>query len=284
MAPADGEGNARPLVRSFIRRFNTNSQAAHVETDRGEYVIKAINNRNGPPILIAEWIGSMAARWLGLPVPDFDVVELMAIVEVPLDAGGREFAQPGPCFGSRFVVAAGWDGDGATLAQVENQEIIPAVVVVDTWLRNLDRFCRSVDGTVRFNNPGNILLQTDGAPKGKFRLTAIDFGHSLGGPSWSARRLAEISSVQDELIYGCFPAFRPYMQRGWLDSILQRLNSSTAEDMRAVVRPIPPEWKLSAPDADAIVEFLWRRARYLAEKLNNMVWEDDRLWGVTGAA
>ena len=53
-----------------------------MDTDCGEYVIKAMNNGSGPPVLIAERVGSMAARWIGVDIPDFAVVELSdAVVE-----------------------------------------------------------------------------------------------------------------------------------------------------------------------------------------------------------
>jgi hypothetical protein len=283
--PVDGaQPQQYPRVRSFIRRFSTNSQAAQIETDCGEYVIKAINNRDGPPVLVADWVGSMAARWLGLLVPDFSIVTLPDTVDVPLEAQGQLLATAGPCFGSKFVTSAGWDGDPDALGKVENPEMIPAVVIADTWLRNLDRFCRDEHGALRFNNPGNLLLRTDGASKGRFILSAIDFGYSLGGPSWTPRRLSEIGSTNDDTIYGCFPAFRHYMQRQWLGPVLERLETLTVEVARTFLADVPAEWGLRHDGSDAVVEFLVRRSRHVADKLGNMTWEDDTIWGAAGKA
>lgn len=171
----------RPRVRAFVRRFATQSQAAHVDTDCGEYVIKAMNNRDGPPVLIAEWVGSMAARWLGVDIPDFAVVELTDVVDVPLGEDGQTMAEPGPCFGSKLIEAAGWNGDAATLEAVENTAMIPAIVVLDTWLINLDRFCRNAAGISRFNNQGNLLLATKDAPKGRYsERVGIGLRHGRG--------------------------------------------------------------------------------------------------------
>jgi hypothetical protein len=155
-------------------------------------------------------------------------------------------------------------------------------VVADTWLRNLDRFCRDDDGAPRFNNPGNLLLRTDGAAKGKFRLSAIDFGHSLGGPAWTSKRLIEIGSTNDDTIYGLFPAFRPYMQRIWMIPVLDRLKSITTAVAKTFLADVPTEWGLNGQDSDGVVEFLTRRARHVADKLDNMIWEDDTLWGAAG--
>lgn len=274
----------RPRVRAFVKRHATQSQAAHVDTDFGEYVIKAMNNRDGPPILIAEWVGSMAARWLGVDIPDFAVVELTDVVDVPLDEDEQRMAEPGLCFGSKLIDAAGWNGDAGTLEAVENKAVIPAIVVLDTWLINLDRFCRKPDGASRFNNSGNLLLGTSGAGKGKFRIVAIDFGYALGGPSWNARRLSAIGAIEDDTIYGCFPAFQPYMRRCWVEAVTARLREFDEDVARGFLADVPSEWGLTSSAGEAIVEFLKRRAIHTAEKFDDMIHEDDRLWGADNQA
>ncbi len=274
----------RPRVRAFVRRFATQSQAAHVDTDCGEYVIKAMNNRDGPPVLIAEWVGSMAARWLGVDIPDFAVVELTDVVDVPLDGDGRTMAEPGPCFGSKLIEAAGWNGDAGALEAVENQAMIPAIVVLDTWLINLDRFCRKPDGASRFNNPGNLLLTTNEAGKGRFRLVAIDFGHALSGPSWSARRLSNIGTITDDTIYGRFPTFRAYMRRSWVETVTARLREFNEGVAGGFLADIPSECGLASGEPEAVGKFLQRRAAHTADKFDDMIHEDDRLWGADDQA
>lgn len=284
MLEGDRIPSQRPRVRAFVKRHATQSQAAHVDTDCGEYFIKAINNQDGPPVLIAEWVGSIAARWLGVDIPDFAVVELADVVDVPLDADGRTMAKSGPCFGSKLIEAAGWNGDAGALEAAENQDMIPAIVVLDTWLINLDRFCRKPDGASRFNNPGNLLLGTSGARKGKFLIVAIDFGYALGGPSWSARRLSAIGTIEDDTIYGCFPAFQPYMRRCWLKAVTVRLREFDEDVARGFLADVPSEWGLTSSAGDAVVEFLKRRAVHVAEKFDGMIHEDDRLWGADDQA
>lgn len=273
-----GRQRQRPRVRAFIKIYGTNSQAALVETDRGEYVIKAANNKDGPPVLVAEWVGCGGATWLGIPTPDFAVVEIPTTVEVPLDDSGKNLAQSGPCFGSKLIKAFGWEGDAETLAKLANPESIPSVVVLDTWLRNVDRFCQTAAGKVRFNNPGNLLLATKGAGKGQFRMLAIDFGYSLGGPAQAARRLTDIGSVEDPTIYGCFPAFSAYMRRSEISPILNKLRQLGAAEVQDLLADIPREWGLDSTTAGAIADFLRRRAVFVADMLDARIWEDDRLW------
>ena len=274
-APPGGSQSRRPRVRAFIKQYLSNSQAALVETDQGEYVVKVINNRDGPPVLIGEWVGTHAAQWLGIPVADCDIVELTGLVEIPLDASGDKLAEPGLCFGSKFIRAFGWNRDRDALEALENTNAISGVVVVDTWLRNLDRYCRNADGTTRFDNPGNLLL-SEGGTKGKFRLTAIDFGYAFGGPTWTGRKLA--ASVQDNTIYGRFPAFRPYLERALAKPFLDRLAELSASDAESFVDGVPREWGVTQEKADQVVSFLQRRAAYVAKRLSMIPWEDDTLW------
>ena len=144
----------------------------------------------------------------------------------------------------------------------------------------MDRFGRYDDGKVRFNNPGNLLLSGTGAAKGKFHLIAIDFGHALGGPSSTTARLKQIDSLKDDTICGLFPAFRPYMERNRVTPFLDRLSRLNEADAKSFVDGIPREWGLSHDDADVIVEFLRRRAAYVAEKLRKMVLAADTLWTI----
>lgn len=276
--------SSRPRVRAFVKRYATQSQAALVDTDCGEYVIKAMNNRDGPPVLIAEWIGSKAARWLGVDIPDFAIVELTDVVDVPLDEEGRTMAATGPCFGSKLIAAAGWNRDAGALMALENQAMIPAIVVLDTWLINLDRFCRKPDGASRFNNPGNLLLGTSEAGKGKFRIVAIDFGYALGGPSWSARLLSAIETIEDATIYGCFPVFKIYMRRYWVEAVTGRMREFDENVARGFLADVPAEWGLTSSTGDAVVEFLKRRAVHVARKFDDMIHEDDLLWGTDDQA
>lgn len=249
-----------------------------MDTDDGEYIIKASNNPGGTRALIAEWVGSSAARWLGVPIPEFSIVELGDLVEVPVDRDKTVLAEPGSCFGSKRIDADGWKGDAESLRRVENPSAIPAIVVVDTWLRNLDRFCRHRDGEVRFKNPGNVLLASAGAKKGRFRLFAIDFGYAFGGPSWTARNLRSIDSIKDKAKYGVFPEFEPYPRKESIAPLTKKLSGFSKEESRKWLAQVPHEWGLSPDEENAIATFLERRARFVVDDLEHHPWDGNLLW------
>ncbi len=266
-------------MKRYIRTFRTHSQAALVETDAGEYYIKAINNSDGPPVLIAEWIGYQAANWLGLPVPEFAMVELHDTVDVPLDNAMSQFAKVGPCFGSKRIRADGWKQDAEILEHLGNPEDIPSVVVIDTWLRNVDRFCVNEKGQPRFCNPGNILISDEGPAEDAPRLFAIDFGWSFGGPSWTARSVCNLGdSIRDKTIYGLFPEFRSHMVTDLVRACVRKLRQIDKDLALEWLEGIPREWRMKPAERDALARFLTGRAAFLADHLEEQCWDGDRLW------
>lgn len=271
----------RPKVKTFIQPYGSNSQAALVNTDDGRFVIKAPNNRDGPRVLVAEWVASQAARWLGAPVPDFAIVDHSGVVNVPLGEPGAALAAPGPCFGSAWIRAQGWEGGRDLLDSVENLRSIPVFVVVDTWLINLDRYTCDVNGVERFNNPRNFLL-ADGKARGKLRLVAIDFGHALGGPALPLSNLAQIGHVKDDTIYGCFPSLQPYLRRELIVPVVERLRTVNADVARGFLDGIPAEWSLTPEDGAAVADFLQRRASYVADRFEKLSWPGDALYRSEG--
>jgi hypothetical protein len=74
------------------------------------------------------------------------------------------------------------------------------------------------------------------------------------------------------------------MQREWLRPITERLKTMSVELAKKFLARIPPDWGLSGQDSDAVAEFLYRRARHVSDKLDNMVWEDDTIWSAAREA
>jgi hypothetical protein len=64
-------------------------------------------------------------------------------------------AESGPAFGSRHEDAQTWGGK-SSVAAVYNRKMFSQLVVLDTWLLNVDRYSRC-GGRIR-HNPQNLLL------------------------------------------------------------------------------------------------------------------------------
>ena len=264
----------RPRVRAFISIFERSSSlAAHVDTDVGEYVIKVRNNPEGPRILVNEWIGTSLARHLGVLTPDFGVVDVPELIDIPLRAGLR--AEAGPAFGSRFERVQPWAG-GSSVVAVANPEIISRLIVLDTWILNVDRYSVGDDNRIQ-QNRHNILLSTEGAPEGKFSLKAIDHGHCFRGTSWRAHDLRKIAAMRDRRVYGLFPEFRAHLERPVVGAALAAASEIRPGGIRTILRGIPREWGLSHSEAEVVEGFLVDRAKYLLAELTGMLWPQTEL-------
>ncbi|MDM4013928.1 HipA family kinase [Roseiconus lacunae] len=125
------------IVR-FIDNLDSGAGTLIVETDVGRGYLKALGNPDGPHALVKDFIGTHLARELGLPTFDYAIVDVDEIDELPFFRGG--IASPGPAFVTRSEGGTTWGKDLKILGKVGNPEVISGLVVVDTWLRNTDRY------------------------------------------------------------------------------------------------------------------------------------------------
>ncbi|MGH7948368.1 MAG: HipA family kinase [Candidatus Binataceae bacterium] len=259
----------RPRVRAIIQIFDaSSSRALHVDTDDGEFVIKVTGNPEGPRVLIGEWIGTSLARRIGLSTPDFAIIDVPSAISIPSSAAPH--GSLGSAFGSRFEKLQPWGGK-SSVGAVTNTEMFSRIVVLDTWLRNVDRYSVSPGGRIRKNDQ-NLVLSTAGAAKGKFVVKAIDHGHILSGPSWTKSQLSGIAAVKDRAVYGRFPEFEGYLAVAEIRKTLRRARRSNESWLLSMIRQIPFEWGLRSGEAEAVIEFLRARATYLESTLVGMIW------------
>ena len=168
---------------------NTNNQPllVHAESEdaeRAEWVLKPFA-RLGGPCSINELVGSRFARWLGVPVPDFGVIdvdpEVVSALKAPL--AERIANSTGPNFGSRFIsgfMELERSGSVATNARGTACDIFCLDVLVDNADRNVGR--------------SNVLV-------GNGALRAIDHEHMFsyfgliggGGPAWKTDTFHRLS-------------------------------------------------------------------------------------------
>lgn len=94
------------IIRHAVQAFPTAASAVLVATDAGQGYLKALGNDGGPHRLAADWVGTQLAQWLGLPVFDFAVIEVLPENEIPFFNGSR--ALPGPAFITRRDPGMPW--------------------------------------------------------------------------------------------------------------------------------------------------------------------------------
>ena len=249
----------------FERSHSTSVGTARIITDAGPAYIKPLGNRSGPHVLACEWVGSQLARWFGLPIPDFALMQVDAGVdEIPL--GGRKKAASGPAFVSRAMPGAHtWGGSADELQAIVNPEAIPRLVVFDTWTLNADRYPPDLE--TRKPNWDNVLLCSEAEEPGRFRLFAIDHTHCFTGGGDLTRHVAGIRRAKDERVYGLFPPFQRYITKADVERAVHKLGEVQQDSVRSIVSTIPDEWEVAREARDALSDLITQRAAFVAGRI-----------------
>jgi hypothetical protein len=259
-------------IKAVDAIFGTATEAVRVKTDAGYGFLKALGNRGGPHLLVADWVGTQLAGWLGLPVFETAIIAVGVAPEIRFPAGNC--ALPGPAFIAREMPGHVWSGLADDLQALVNPEDVARLVVFDTWTRNPDRY--PPDPSQRGPNLNNVFLQDAG--KGRVRLIAMDHTHCFAADRDLGPRTARIEAVQDPQIYGLFPAFEPFLKQhtAALTSSLRRLEELDAGWVERVIFTVPAEWELEPAAGTALGEFICRRAVFVASSLLSLLPESIR--------
>ena len=213
----------------------------------------------------------MLADWLGLPTLDFCLIEVTADDEIPLYGGG--IASPGPAFISRAEPGMNWGGTSVELETVDNRRDISGLVVLDTWLRNCDRYN---PGGERMNRDNVFFVQYPGGKK-RVLLKAMDFTHAFTCGRALTRRLGFIENVRDERIYGLFPEFPGYLSREEVGRLAARLKSNLAGHSRSNLSPDAKRMGSRQSDQKHLGEYDADRARFVSETIESRLWPQQEL-------
>lgn len=164
------------LVAKSVRKLRGGSQPVLVEGSDGfRYVVKFINNLQGPNVLFNEAMGNELYCALGLPVPTWKPLTISKefLDQTPQcwfeTADGLVRPEPGPCFGSRYLGRDGvklWEIlPGSSIGRITNRRDFFLAWLVDICANHFDNrqavFEEGLDG---------------------LRAVFLDHGHMFSGP------------------------------------------------------------------------------------------------------
>lgn len=224
-----------------IRPMRGGAQSHLIRADDNRYyVVKALNNPQHPLILANEWLASNIARAVGIPVPDFEVVDVpQELLDrspgMVISCGGHvlPFAE-GYAFGSRLPTPDPQTPVYDYLPQpafelVENLGQFAGCLLIDKWLCNCDGrqaiFCR---------------------PKSRKPLQAffIDWGFCFNAGDWT---------FPDSPLRGVFSRNFVYQRIiGWdsFEPWISRIEAFKEAKLLSFITSMPIEW---TPDGKAQV-------------------------------
>jgi hypothetical protein len=183
-------------------------------SDGNFFVLKLANNPQGPNTLFNEAFGAILARSLGLPVPEWQPIQVSRdfISRTP----GLHFSIPeGVCapapglhFGSKFMIGSQDEEvfeivPKRWMERVEKPHLFLGMLLLDIWTENVDR--RQVLFVERAANRG-------------LEVVFFDHGHMFGGPHGD-RELNRPQSCFYYVTQIYARAFDPGQAEKWLRSM-----------------------------------------------------------------
>lgn len=258
-------------VTQFVANKDSGAGTLIVSTDAGLGYLKALGNPDGPHALAKDLIGTHLAAKLGLPTFDYALIEITEIDDLPFAKGGK--AEPGPAFITRSEDGTTWGRDTRLLEKIDNPDAISGLIVIDTWLRNTDRYFLPPNRV----NLDNVFFSKESSEDGKLSLRAMDFSHAIQYGGELNVRVNSIEKVTDDAVYGLFPEFRKKITKDAIRHFASILGELTRPDIEDAVGLIPQEWQLEPNVRSALIDYLVRRAKFVAESIESRLFDPPQL-------
>jgi hypothetical protein len=222
------------FVTRYIRNLRGGSQPILAQASDGLlYVVKFVNNLQGPNLSFNESVGSELYRVCGLAVP---LWKPLVVTDSFLDQNpdcwmqtpeGRLRPAIGLCFGSRFL-----GGDGIRLI-----EVLPGTCFKQVrnrssfWLAWLIDIC-----AMHVDNRQAVFVE-DG--EGWLDAYFVDHGHLFGGPKADLKKNFRVSSYLDPRIYEALCSLE-------LMSFQQIVESLDVDQLWQRIEDLPDDWKTAS--------------------------------------
>ena len=225
---------------------------AHLITfnDGRDYVVKYFQP-GFEKTLANEWVAYCLARYLGLPIP------FAQLVEIPQEFSSQypelsQMTQTQFQFASLYVTDC-FDGHQVTeVPAISNNENLAGVILFDYWMCNRDRTRK------------NIIL-CDDAPK-SYRLWIIDHAEVFASYNWS---LQDLESLPITILKSATHQIMAYFikdEQEFSDQ-LEIIQSLPIHLIEEIVALIPEDWQVTGEERKAIVSTLVIRRKRILKKL-----------------
>lgn len=259
-------------IRWVDRCHDTGSEVVELMTDAGPGYAKFLGSDEGPHMLACEFIGTRVAGLLGLPVFEHAILPYDGVPEIELARGGH--AEAGPVWITRKEEGVHWSGRSEDLKEIVNPDDIAALVLLDLWTLNCDRYRpEPLRVAVR-----NVFLSRHLAPEGKLRLVAMDHTHILTCGRSLGPAVANIDRIQASQRFGLFPGFVPHVTWARALAARERLVAVAPAAIRAVVEAVPREWQVDSATREALSRFLLQRREWLIGAFPKLIFDQPELF------
>ena len=233
-----------------VRRLRGGSQSQLIRGSDGQYwVVKMTGNPQGDRVLANEMFASRLGTWLGLPIPQTEIMEISEWLvqhspDLRFEIGGELRRCPsGLHLGSLY---AGDPMDHtfdylpeSFLRKVKGIGDFARCLVLDKWTGNAD---------------SRQAVFTKKPKERRYRVVLIDQGYAFNANEWD---------FPDSALRGVYPRNCAYEAvRGWdaFEPALTRAEEADIIDLWRCAESIPPEWYGGdRSDLEKLVETLYAR-------------------------
>ena len=238
-------------AREHIRKMRGGAHAhLLLASDGNFYVVKFRNNPQHPRVLVNELIAYTLLKYLQLPAPPWDLVEVSpGLIEVSPDLAMEKGystvrCEPGLHFGSRYPLDpsahAVYDFVPSTvLRTVLNRNAFLGVLVFDKWVNNING-----RQAIFFRDRAGRWLASSGVVNGKntpprqpvYVVNMIDHGFAFNAQHWKFADSPERGLYMRREVYENVTGFESF--EPWL-TLARECPPEVLDD---AYKRIPPEW------------------------------------------
>ena len=214
------------------------------------YVIKFQNNPLHPRVLANELLATRLGLWLGLPMPQVEVIEVSGWLIAHTPALRIEIAESRiPC-SSGLQLASRYAADPerdqifdylpkTAFKKIVNRQDLVRVLAFDKWVGNCD---------------SRQAIFTKRARQRQFEVTFIDQGYCFNAGQWTFPDLPLMGTYEHDHVY--------HTVTGWhsFEPILSRIEEIEYTDLWKFAAEVPQEWyQFDSDGLCRLVETLYNR-------------------------
>jgi hypothetical protein len=115
------------------------------------------------------------------------------------------------------------------------------------------------------------------APAGQLALKAMDHTHCFTCGRDLTKRVRRVDTIEDERVFGDFPAFRRFRDRHQVRQAANRLRTIDRDTVTRITQALPREWDVAKDVQEALVDLIVRRAVFVAESIESKLWPQREL-------
>lgn len=233
------------ITNPYIVKCNNNKK----------YVAKFPGNPEGTKVLINEYVCAKLAKKLGLPIPNFELIEIQNIHKFAAQLSDIKMIN-GTVFCSEFIEKASAVPGYLVLTKVTNKYDAIKILFFDVIVGNNDR------------NEGNLLINFKNNS-----LVMIDHSHVFVYQAvWDERNLGELIGAKIDLTRmnkfnfdNLSLCSNDINYKSVISEYIERIKCIDDSEIDAIINSIPQDWDITEKEKECLKNFLLDRIHRISE-------------------